>query len=98
MDNWTNPKKVRFEINAEEVYTVYCKLKEVNEENIEFYNTRHPHSLIIKISQPSGTSILEPRYLKYAVIQLCINKNVNFDLCTTGPTHIYSIKRIFDIL
>ena len=36
MDNWTNPKKVRFEINAEEVYTVYCKLKEVNEENIEF--------------------------------------------------------------
>ena len=67
---------------------VYCKLKKANEKISSNNNTRHPHSLFIKITPPS-TFGCEHRFLEYVVVQLCIHKNEHFDLCTTRPTHIH---------
>ena len=61
-----------------------------NEENIELKLTHNIHVLYPwKILTSSDTSGFEPRCLKKTVVQLCINKNDHFDLCTTGPTHMY---------
>ena len=68
------PRKVRFEINAVEVYDM----------------THDIHILYQwKILTFSDTSGFEPRCFKLTVVQLCINENEQFDLCTTGPTHMY---------
>ena len=69
---------------------VFCKFKEANEDNVELsQHTSFTFSIHAKYPISSDTSGFVPHRLIYTVAQLCINKNDHFDLCTTGPTHMY---------
>ena len=66
-------------------FMVYCKFRKENEVKL----THDIHNLnSCNIPTYSDTFGFGPRCLKKTVIQLCINQNDHFDLCTTEPTHI----------